>query len=70
MKFSFVTALALAAGVMSAAVPASPAPAGLAVEKRQFESQGAVLDSLKQAVVAQTTQISECHSGPATADAY
>jgi hypothetical protein len=62
MKFSFVTALALAAGVMSAAVPAVPAvpaSAGLAVEKRQLESKGAVLDSLKQAVVAQTTQISE-----------
>ena len=59
MKFSFVTALALAAGVMSAAVPVTPASAGLAVEKRQLESKGAVLDSLKQAVVAQTTQISE-----------
>lgn len=59
MKFSFVTALALAAGVMSAAVPATPASASLAVEKRQLESKGAVLDSLKQAVVAQTTQISE-----------
>lgn len=63
MKFSFVTALALAAGVMSAAVPVSPAPAGLAVEKRQLESQGSVLDSLKQAVVAQTTQINATLDG-------
>lgn len=59
MKFSFVATLAMAASVMSAAVPAMPQPIGTGMEKRQFESNGAILDALKQAVVEQTAQISK-----------
>ncbi|KAI6553190.1 hypothetical protein MCOR09_010655, partial [Pyricularia oryzae] len=57
MKFSFVATLAMAVSVMSAAVPAMPQPIGAGMEKRQFESNGAILDTLKQAVVEQTAQI-------------
>ena len=58
MKSSiFVTALAMATSVFSAAVPQ---PIGQAVEKRQLESQLSVLDTLYAAVVEQTTQISKC----------
>ena len=57
MKSSiFVTALAMATSVFSAAVPQ---PIGQAVEKRQLESQLSVLDTLYAAVVEQTTQISK-----------
>ncbi|TLD19202.1 hypothetical protein PspLS_09803 [Pyricularia sp. CBS 133598] len=73
MKFSFVATLAMAASVMSAAVPAMPQPVGMAVEKRQFESNGAILDTLKQAIVEQTTQINATLDGapesPSTAEA-
>jgi hypothetical protein len=56
MKSSiFVSALALATSVFSAAVPQ---PIDQAVQKRQLESQAGVLDTLYAAVVEQTTQIS------------
>jgi hypothetical protein len=51
----FVTALAMATSVFSAAVPQ---PIGQVVEKRQLEPQLSVLDTLYAAVVEQTTQIS------------
>ncbi|EHA48092.1 hypothetical protein MGG_14388 [Pyricularia oryzae 70-15] len=65
MKFSFVATLAMAVSVMSAAVPAMPQPIGtvMVMEKRQFESNGAILDTLKQAVVEQTTQINATLDG-------
>ncbi|KAK8066790.1 hypothetical protein PG997_013537 [Apiospora hydei] len=52
MKSIFVAGLLMATSVFSAAVPVAAAP-----QKRQLESQGAILDNLYQQIVVQTTQI-------------
>ncbi|KAK7966299.1 uncharacterized protein PG986_000576 [Apiospora aurea] len=52
MKSILVAGLLMATSVFSAAVPVAAAP-----QKRQLESQGAILDNLYQQIVVQTTQI-------------
>ncbi|KAK7934848.1 hypothetical protein PG985_000343 [Apiospora marii] len=52
MKSIFVAGLLMATSVFSAAVPVAAVP-----QKRQLETQGAILDNLYQQIVVQTTQI-------------
>lgn len=58
MKSIFFAGLLMATSVFSAAVPVS-AVGSAAPQKRQLETQGAILDNLYQQILVQTTQISK-----------